>query len=234
MPYGASEVLKYALEKKAIDAAVVVCEGAGSVVTSSSTLVQGIGARMIGIFYTSPISEVIRRIEEVGGRVVFRETAKIDQIEGVRKAIELGHKKIAVTVNGYLGEALSEFRRLEESNDVSIIILVVCTTGVGKERAEEIAEYADLAWSCASLYVQGVVGRKAKIQIARNIPIYVLSEKGVDFLSSYSDENLRMFMEGGRKYLISAAHHFTKNYRRIKMGGFNTYFGEVDELPLEG
>ncbi len=232
VPYGASEMMKCALEKKAIDAAVIVCEGAGTVVTSSPTLVQGIGARMTGVFYTTPIPEIIRRIEDVGGYVVFREAARIDQIEGVRKAIELGYKKIAVTVNGYLGEALSEFRRLEESNDLSVTILVVCTTGIGKERAEEIAEYADLAWSCASLHMREVVGRKAKIQIATKIPVYVLSEKGIDFLSSYSDENLRRFMGGGKKYLISGAHHFMKNYRRIKMGNFDTYFGEVDGLPL--
>ncbi len=232
VPYGASEMMKYALEKKAIDASVIVCEGAGTIVTNNPTLVQGVGARMTGVFYTTPIPEIIRRIEDVGGYVVFRETARIDQIEGVRKAIELGYRKIAVTVNGYLGEALSEFRRLEENKDVSVIILVVCTTGLGKERAEEIAEYADLAWSCASYYTREIVGRKARIQVATRIPVYVLSEKGIDFLSSYSAENLRRFVVEGKRYLVSGNHLLMKSYRKIKMGDFDTYFGEVEELPV--
>jgi len=232
VPYGASEMMMYALKRKAIDAAVIVCEGAGSVVTSNPRLVQGIGARMTGVFYTSPIPEVIRRIEEMGGYVVSRETARIDQIEGVRRAIELGYRDIAVTVNGYLGEDLSELRRLEEGNNVSVTSLIVCTTGVEKERAEEIAKYADLAWSCASLYMREVVGREAKIQVATRIPVYVLSEKGIDFLSSYSAESLRGFMVEGKKYLVSGNHLLMKSYRKIKMGDFETYFGEVKELPL--
>ncbi|NHV97475.1 MAG: DUF2099 family protein [Thaumarchaeota archaeon] len=232
VPYGASEMMKYALEKKTVEAAVIVCEGAGTIVTNNPALVQGVGARMTGVFYTSPIPEIIRRIEGVGGLVVFRDTARIDQIEGVRKAMELGYKNVAVTVNGYLGENLSELRRLGESKSVSIISLVVCTTGIEKERAEEIAEYADLAWSCASLHMREVVGRKAKIQLATKIPVYVLSEKGIDFLSSYSDGDIRRFVEEGKRYLISGDRRLMKSYRRIKVGDFETYFGEVDELPL--
>jgi putative methanogenesis marker protein 8 len=231
VPYGASEMMKYALEKKAIDAAVTVCEGAGTIVTSNPKLVQGVGARMTGVFYTTPIPEVIRRVEEAGGHVVFRETARIDQIEGVKKAVELGYRRIAVTVSGYLGEELSELRRLE-GKEVSITALIVCTTGMDEERAEEVARYADLVWSCASLYAREVVGREARIQVATKIPVYILSEKGVDFLSSYSSEDLGRFVERGKKYLISGNRRLMKNWRRIKMGDFDTYLGEVDELPV--
>jgi hypothetical protein len=39
-------------------------------------------------------------------------------------------------------------------------------------------------------------------------------------------------MEEGKKYLISGAHELMKNYKRIRMGNFETYLGEVEELPL--
>jgi hypothetical protein len=107
-------------------------------------------------------------MEELELEEYANKVAKIDQIEGLRRAIELGYKKIAVTINGYAGEDLSEVKRLED--DVSITSLVVCTSGIEKERAEEITSYADLAWSCASLYMREIVGRKARIQVATKIP----------------------------------------------------------------
>jgi len=232
IPYGASEMMMYALKRRGIDAAVVVCEGAGTVVTSNPSLVQGIGARMNGVFYTSPIDEVIRRIGEMGGHVVFPETAKIDQIAGLRKAIELGYRRIAVTINGFAGEDLSEIRKLEDESGSLIHILVVCTTGISKERAEEIAKYADLAWSCGSLHMREIAGRKARVQVATKIPVFILTEKGIIFLSNYSSQDLRGFIKEERKYLISGLHTLMKNYVRIEMGNFSTYLGEVEELPI--
>jgi putative methanogenesis marker protein 8 len=232
IPYGASEMMMYALRRGSIDAAVVVCDGAGTVVTSNPSLVQGIGARMNGVFYTSPIDEVMKRIKEVGGYVIFPETAKIDQIAGLRKAIELGYRNIAVTINGFAGEDLSEIRKLESESGALIYILVVCTTGVDRERADEIAEYADLAWSCGSLYMREIVGRRARIQVATKIPVFILTEKGAIFLSNYSSRDLRGLLKEGRKYLVSGLHVLMKNYVRIEMGNFYTYLGEVEELPI--
>ena len=53
--YGASEMMRVWLEKKLVDCAVVVCEGAGTVITTNGKLVQGIGARLTGIIKTSPV-----------------------------------------------------------------------------------------------------------------------------------------------------------------------------------
>ena len=39
IPYGASEIIMYALKKKIIDSAVVVCDGAGSVITDNPEIV---------------------------------------------------------------------------------------------------------------------------------------------------------------------------------------------------
>ena len=232
IPYGASEMMMYALKKGGIDATVTVCDGAGSVITSNPSLVQGIGARMNGVFYTSPILETIKRIEEMQGHVVFPESAKIDQISGLEKALEMGYKKIAVTINGFAGEDLHEIKKIEEKNNALIYILVVCTTGIEKERAEEISKNADLVWSCGSKYIREIVGRKAIIQVATKIPVFILNERGIDFLSNYSSEKIGDYIEKGKRYLISGANKLMKNYKEIKMDNFNTYFGEVGELPL--
>jgi putative methanogenesis marker protein 8 len=229
--YGVSEMLMYALRRGGIDAAVTVCDGAGTVIADSPSLVQGIGARMTGLFYTSPIPETIKRIEWMHGYVVSPEKAKIDQIEGLRKAIELGYKKIAVTINGYAGESLSEVRKLE-GGDVSITSLIVCTTGIEKERAEEIKDYADLAHSCSSLYVRKIVGEVAKMQIGTKLPVFVLTQKGMDFVANYSSKEFKDYIQEGKKYLVSGYHGCTKNPKEIKMGNFYTYLGEVEELPL--
>ena len=230
--YGFSEMLMYALNKKWIDAAVIVCEGSGTVITNEPSLVQGIGARMTGVFYTSPIKEIIKRIEERKGYVVFPETAKIDQIAGLKKAIELGFKKIAVTINGFYGEDLKEIRELEKRENASIISLIVCTTGIDKERAEEIREYADIVQSCASFYVREIVGKAAKMQIGTRLPVFVLTKKGIDFVSNYSSEEFKNFIQENKKYLISGYHGYMKNPIKMKMGNFYTYLGEVEKLPL--
>ena len=103
--YGASEMLMFALRKKAIDAAVIVCDGAGTVITDKPEVVQGIGARMNSLLLTSPIKGIIKKLETAGCRVVF-EHSLIDQRRGVKEAIEAGYKAIAVTVSGHVAEDL--------------------------------------------------------------------------------------------------------------------------------
>ena len=53
VPFGASEILMYCMKKEIIDAAVIVCDGAGTVIVNKPEIVQGIGARMNGLFFTS-------------------------------------------------------------------------------------------------------------------------------------------------------------------------------------
>jgi hypothetical protein len=69
VPYGASEMLMYALRKGVIEAAVVACDGAGTVVVDRPEVVQGIGAGMNGLFFTTPIREVVERLASEGCRV---------------------------------------------------------------------------------------------------------------------------------------------------------------------
>lgn len=70
MAYGASEMIYVWLQKDVVDCAVVVCEGAGTVVTDNGQLVQGIGASLTGIIRTSPIPQIIDYIEAEGGVVL--------------------------------------------------------------------------------------------------------------------------------------------------------------------
>jgi len=63
MGFGASETIMTGIEKGLIDAAVTVCDGAGTVITSNPPLVQGIGGYISGMAETEPIPEVIEGIE---------------------------------------------------------------------------------------------------------------------------------------------------------------------------
>jgi hypothetical protein len=75
----------FGLRKGLIDCAVVVCEGAGTVITSNGKLVQAIGARLTGIVRTSPIPEIIKKIRSEGGIVLDEKSAIIDQVGGSGK-----------------------------------------------------------------------------------------------------------------------------------------------------
>ena len=96
--FGASELLSFGLSAGLLDAVVLACDGAGTVIVTKPALVQGIGGRMSGLVKTVPYPDVIHRIEENGGIVIDKAHAALDQTAGVAKAYEMGYKKIAVTV----------------------------------------------------------------------------------------------------------------------------------------
>lgn len=227
VPYGASEMLMYAMRKRIIDAAVVVCDGAGTVIVNTPEIVQGIGARMNGLFLTSPIKKTIEKLLKANCHVVSPE-ADIEQIKGVEKAIESGYKNIAVTINGYMGENLSKLKEMETDNNVNIISLVVCATGVTKKRIQEIGEYADLVWSCASKELREIIGKKAVLQLSKAIPVFVLTGKGLGLVNGYSsDDRLLKTLDLRNQYLISAKPGGIK----IRIGNFDAYLSET-KLPI--
>ncbi|MCG7854610.1 MAG: DUF2099 family protein, partial [Methanoregulaceae archaeon] len=96
--FGASELISFGLSTGSFDAAVIACEGAGTVIAPAPELVQGIGGRMSGLVRTTPIPGVIASIELNGGIVPFQDTAAINQPGGVRVAYASGFSKVAVTV----------------------------------------------------------------------------------------------------------------------------------------
>ena len=228
IPYGASEMLGFALRKKTIDAAVVVCEGAGTVITDNPDMVQGIGARMNSLTMTSPIKEIIERLRIAGCRVVF-EDAVIDQVRGVEKAMSAGYKNIAVTVCGHSAEDLKKIRLLEKESSAKVVILSVCTTEVTQDEAVIIGEYADLVWSCASADIRRIAGPLAKIQLSLQIPVFVLTSSGVNFVSAYAKESeMIQSLDQKKQFLFSAK----SGAQCAHMGDFKVFIKE-SALPVD-
>lgn len=185
IPYGASEIIAHGLKNKAIDSAVMVCDGAGTVVVTDPGTAQGIGARMHSILKTSPIPAVIKKLRRLGCEVVYAD-GRIGQAAGVTEAVKKGCKEIAVTVNAYNGEALKDIREVARRHNVSVTILMVCATGVNEERVKEMQRYADLIWACHSDRVRARFDKTAMARLSKIAPVYVLTERGMKLVSGYS------------------------------------------------
>ena len=128
VPFGSSEIMSVAVERGLIEGAIVVCEGAGTVICRDPGLIQGIGARMNGLISTCPIKGIIERIEETGGAVLDPESASIDQVEGLRVAAEMGMRRVAVTIIGARSWEIPEIRRVSEELGVEAIVFSTCNT----------------------------------------------------------------------------------------------------------
>jgi putative methanogenesis marker protein 8 len=227
VPYGASEMMMYALKKKSIEAAVVVCEGAGTVIASKPEIVQGIGARMNGLFFTSPIEKTQRDLEEARCHVVCQD-ASINQIEGVRKAAQLGYNNIVVTINCSMDEPFKKTREIEKEYGVSVVVLAICTTGITEKRIKEIEQYADLVWSCGSGALREIIGKSAVLQLSKKIPVFVMTKKGLGFASQYcSHEALIEKLDVKKQYFITSKN----GDKKITMGNFDAYLYERS-LPV--
>ncbi|MBN1913892.1 MAG: DUF2099 family protein [Candidatus Omnitrophica bacterium] len=228
IPYGASEMLSSALKKKAVEAAVVVCEGAGTVIADDPQIVQGIGARMNSLLLTSPIEAIIKELKAYGCRVIF-ENAMINQYQGLKEAIAAGYKSIAVTVSGHSAAELRALRLLEKESGVRLILLAVCTSGISEDKVSLIRDHADLAWSCASLDIRRMAKTAAKIQLSKQIPVFVLTENGIDFISAYADRSESVKgLDITKQYLFSNEH----SSRCLYLGGFKAFIKESG-LPVE-
>jgi putative methanogenesis marker protein 8 len=228
IPFGASEILMYSLRSRVIDAAVVVCEGAGTVIVDKPDVVQGIGARMNGIFYTSPVKGIIEKLKRAGARILS-EDGTINQIKGVERAAYLGYKNVAVTVNASMDEPLGILREMEKKLRISLVSMAVCTTGINDNRIMEIVGSADIVWSCASEGIREMAGKKAIVQLSRIIPVFVLTKKGLGLISScIFDSSLIAGLEPGSQYLIAGN---INEGKRIKIGNFSSFLIKA-RLPV--
>ncbi len=173
--FGASEILMDAMAEGLVDAAVVVCEGAGTVVVARPKVLQAVGAHMTGLIKTEPIEKIQEGLRE-RGCVLLDDQCSIDQVRGFERSIEAGFQKIAVTVS-----KASDAQMLREKGKTlgkRPIILGVHTTGINEADALMLAKNCDLVWSCASKAVREIVGPKAKIQIGISIPVFALTQEG--------------------------------------------------------
>jgi putative methanogenesis marker protein 8 len=175
--FGASEIMSDAMQEGKLDAAVIVSNNIGTLVTTSPNTTQGVVKRMTGLFYTTPSPSVIDRAFEEGILPVFPFTGEIDQVEGLREAIKQGNKRISVSVAADDNAKLKELAELEKDG-LTVYRFSLCATGVSDETATIMADYADIAWACASKQVREIVAPKALAQVGIKIPVYIMSERG--------------------------------------------------------
>ena len=180
--FGASEVFQTVLDRGLLDAAVIAGDGIGTIITANPTLVQGIGARISGLVETTPIPKLIERVKEAGGIVLDPETAKLDMAAGVEKAIELGHKKIGVTVAS-LDDAKKIRDVAAEHPDVTVVEFGVHTTGMPPDEAREFVNLVDLTTGCASKWVRHYAAERGPlVQGGTAVPIYAFTQIGKELL----------------------------------------------------
>ncbi|MBD3230888.1 MAG: DUF2099 family protein [Candidatus Lokiarchaeota archaeon] len=187
--YGASECFMTALDKKLLDVAVIVCEGAGTIISNNKDVIQGVGFPMNALISTFPIKEIISRLEKLGVIIVDPENASIYQINGVKKAIDLKYKRIGVTIAGPNCEAIETLRNFEEKYKVKILICVVHTTGV-KSTDEKYLKRADIVQSCASKIIRIDLENKNKYlsKYGNKIPVYAYTKFGQKILDERNKE----------------------------------------------
>jgi putative methanogenesis marker protein 8 len=180
--FGASETFMTALRRGQLDTTVTVCEGAGTVVTSNPTLVQGIGARLSGILETTPVAGIIKRVEEKGGAVL--DPPRIDQEAGLQMALRRGYKRVGVTV--CTAEDAEKYRAISED----AVIFGVHLTGIRRKEAEKFMEIADLITACASEEIRALAKEQALLQAGTAIPIFALTIAGKELLLERAKEVL--------------------------------------------
>jgi putative methanogenesis marker protein 8 len=169
--FGASEIISFGLHAGLVDAAVMACDGAGTVVVTSPALAQGVGGRMSGLVKTTPYPEVIRRIEENGGIVVDKAGARLDQMAGVGIAFGRGYRNVVVTV------ALPAEAKAIREKYPDAIIFGVHVTGLTKDEAGILVGVADIVTACASRTIREAVGKRALVQAGVTIPIFALTPR---------------------------------------------------------
>ncbi|MCU0637106.1 MAG: DUF2099 family protein [Methanothrix sp.] len=176
--FGASEILADGMRGGLVDAAVLVCEGAGSVIATRPDVLQAIGAHMTGLIQTEPIPEIQDGLE-ARGCILLDRKGGIDQLKAFEKAASEGFKKIAVTLAGCTAwDAAAAIRARGVELGAEPIILAVHTSGITEGQAAQLTQSCDLVWSCASKAVRDVAGREALLQMGISIPVFALTMTG--------------------------------------------------------
>ena len=185
LSFGISEIMCTLLDEGEIDCVVMVLEGCGTVIVTEPELVQGIGGRVSGLVKTSPIPELVPEIGE--DNIVNTKTAEINQIEGIKNAINQGCKNIAVTVA--LASDIDGINRLKAENpDVNIYVFVVHTSKRSAEDARKLFDGCDVATGCASKNMREIGYGESFKTVGQSIPIFAKTEDGKRFLEMRLDK----------------------------------------------
>ena len=173
---GVSEILKTNMELGNIDCVVGACDGAGTVLMTNPRVVQGVGARVSGLISTTPIREVIQKLENKGSIVLNPDTAELNQLEGFKLALNKGFKNIAITV--IPSSMISEIRNYPYGSDVNVYIFVAHTTGVNRDCVEEMFDTADIITACASKAISEYTDEHKPYYYGNKVPIFCGSDEG--------------------------------------------------------
>jgi len=174
LSFGVSEIISTLLEEDLIDCAVMVCEGAGTVLITEPEFAQGVGGRISGVIKTSPIKRIIKELGEEN--VLEPKTGRIDQSMGVKKALNQGYNSIAVTVAD--AEDAVKIRELGRR----VYIFAVHLTGITRKEAKTFFQNADIITSCASKHIRYIGDEKALFKAGYSIPIYAATKAGEKFI----------------------------------------------------
>lgn len=190
LSFGISEIMCTLLDECVIDSVVMVLEGCGTIIVTEGELVQGIGGRVSGLVETSPIPELIAEIGK--DNIVNPQTAEINQIKGIEKAIEKGFKNIAVTIT--LASDADGIERLKSENpNVNIYVFVVHTSKKSPEDARKLFDVCDVATGCSSKNMREIGYKESLKTVGQSIPIFSKTEDGKKFLE------MRLEKIGGEK-----------------------------------
>ena len=173
---GISEILKTNMENGNIDCVVGACDGAGTLLMTNPRVVQGVGGRVSGLVSTTPISEVIEKLEDKGSVVLNPETAELNQLEGLKLALEKGYKNIAITI--LPSPMVEEIRNYPVGDDVNVYIFVAHTTGVKCDEVKMLFENADIVTACASKAISDYADEHRPYYYGVKVPIFCASEDG--------------------------------------------------------
>jgi putative methanogenesis marker protein 8 len=185
LSFGVSETLTTLIKEGEIDCVVSVCEGCGTVILTEPDLIQGTGGRVSGLLSTTPLENIIKEIGS--SNILDPEDASIDQIRGTLKAIEMGYKKIAVTIVS--AEDTIKLREIEKDNqNVNIYIFAAHVSEISEADAEIIFKNADVVTGCASKYIRQIGEQEEYFVAGASIPIYGVTEAGKRFLKMRIDK----------------------------------------------
>ncbi|HQJ79333.1 MAG TPA: DUF2099 family protein [Methanothrix sp.] len=182
--FGASESMMTGIKAGIIDAAVTVCDGAGTVITANPDLVQGMGGYISGLVQTDPIPEVIEVIRAMEGHVLSPQDGAIDQMGGAAYATAAGFRKFAVTTAD--AEEAEKLRELERMAGVRIMIIGVHLTGITSQEASRLLGAADIVTACASKHIREQV--RPLVQVGTAVPLFGLTRWGKELLVERAKE----------------------------------------------
>jgi len=191
--FGASELISSGILTGSLDAAVLACDGAGTVIVTTPEMVQGIGGRMSGLVSTSPLAEEMARIEKNGGIVLDRAHAAIDPVRGVSLAYEKGFSHVAVTV------ASADAAAAIHAQYPDAFIFGVHMSGITEADAGRLVAVADIVTACASKWIWQVAGARALVQAGTAVPVFALTKRGKQLILDKIARSDRPILVSGSK-----------------------------------